>query len=418
MIPIGSHMDIVVAQQLLVSLGLGMLVGLQRERSGSAIGGIRTFPLITLLGTVCGQLARVHGGWIVAAGFVALAALLFFSNLPRPPSGGGRGLTTEIAVLLLYGLGVFIATGPMLIAVVLGGVIALLLYLKAPLHRFAGRLGEADMRAIMQFVLISMVILPVLPNESYGPYEVLNPSEIWLMVVLIVGLSVGGFVAYKFLGAAGGLLVAGFLGGVISSTATTVSSAKRVRGASRGVPLASLLIMFASTVALFRVLIEIAVVAPRWFAGLALPLSVMLGAMAIISAGAHFLWRKEVGGLPEQQNPAQLKTALIFALVYALIKMAVAAGKEQFGETGLYLVAVISGLTDMDAITLSTARLVDAERLAVDLGWRTILIAAISNLAFKAGAVAIVGGAKLFYRVAVLFGLSGVAGGLVLWLWR
>ena len=297
----------------------------------------------------------MHGGWIVAAGLLALAALLFLSKMPRGRAANGRGLTTEIAVLLLYGLGVFIATGPMLLAVVLGGVVALLLYLKAPLHQFAGRLGEADMRAIMQFVLISMVILPVLPNQFYGSYGVLNPFEIWLMVVLIVGLSVGGFVAHKFLGTAGGLLVAGLLGGVISSTATTVSSARRVRGTSRGVRLASLLIMIAATVAMLRVLIEIAVVAPGSFAGLALPLAAMLGAMASISAGAYFLWRRENGELPEQQNPAQLKTALIFALVYALIKMAVAAGKEQFGETGLYLVGMISGLTDMDAITLSTA---------------------------------------------------------------
>jgi uncharacterized membrane protein (DUF4010 family) len=411
-------MDFVVAQQLFVSLGLGLLVGLQRERSGSEIGGIRTFPLITLLGTVCGQLAKVHGGLIVAGGLVALTALLFLSKLGRAPAENGPGLTTEIAVLLLYGLGVFIATGQMLLAVVVGGVVALLLYLKAPLHRFAGRLGEADMRAIMQFVLISMVILPVLPNESYGPYQVLNPFEIWLMVVLIVGLSVGGFVAYKFLGTTGGLLVAGLLGGVISSTATTVSSARRVRGASRGVRLASLLIMIASTVAILRVLVEIALVAPRSFAELALPLALMLGAMASVSAGAHFFWRRETGGLPEQQNPAELKTALIFALVYALIKLAVAAGKEQFGQTGLYLVAVISGLTDMDAITLSTARLVDAGRLEAPLGWRTILIAAISNLAFKASAVAFLGGTQLFYRVALLFGLSGAAGGAILWLWR
>ena len=411
-------MDLALAQQLLVSLGLGMLVGLQRERSGSAIGGIRTFPLITLLGTVCGQLAKVHGGWIVAGGLVALAALLFLSKMPRTRAGSGRGITTAIAVLLLYGLGVFIATGPMLLAVVLGGVVALLLYLKAPLHQFAGRLGEADMRAIMQFVLISMVILPVLPNQFYGPYGVLNPFEIWLMVVLIVGLSVGGFVAHKFLGTTDGLLVAGLLGGVISSTATTVSAARRVRGTSRGVRLASLLIMIAATVAMLRVLIEIAVVAPGSFTGLALPLATMLGAMASISAGAYFLWRKENGELPEQQNPAQLKTALIFALVYALIKMAVAAGKEHFGETGLYLVGVISGLTDMDAITLSTAHLVNAERLEAHLGWRTILIATISNLAFKASAVAALGGAQLFYRVAALFALSGAAGGVILWLWQ
>src|SRR6185295_479974 len=128
-------MDVTIAQQLLVSLSLGLLVGLQRERSKSAVGGIRTFPLITLLGTVCGQLARVHGGWIVVAGLIALAALVSVTQAARlREDKTDTGLTTEIAVLLLYALGVFIASGPILIAVVLGGVVALLLYLKPPLH--------------------------------------------------------------------------------------------------------------------------------------------------------------------------------------------------------------------------------------------------------------------------------------------
>ena len=349
----------------------------------------------------------------------ALGGLLLVSQTARARKEiGDAGLTTEIAVLLLYALGVFIATGPILVAVVLGGVIALLLYLKPPLHRFVDRLGETDMRAIMQFVFISMVVLPVLPHQAYGPYQVLNPFEIWLMVVLIVGLSLAGFIAYKFLGSTGGLLVAGVLGGVISSTATTVGAARQVRNQARVVRMASLVIMIASTVTIFRVLIELAVVAPRTFPQLVWPLATCLGAMAVIAIAADLLWRKETGVLPTQQNPAELKTALSFALVYALIKFAVAAAREEFGELGLYVVSVISGLTDMDAVTLSTAQLVDSGKLEVPLAWRAILIAAIANLGFKAGAVAILGGAQLFYRIAVLFALSGAAGGLILLLWH
>ncbi|HJT80097.1 MAG TPA: DUF4010 domain-containing protein [Chthoniobacterales bacterium] len=412
-------MDWLIAQQLLVSLSLGLLVGLQRERSKSAIAGIRTFPLITLLGTVCGQLARVHSGWVVVAGLLALGALLAVTQAGRLKGDTGEtGLTTEIAVLLLYALGVFIASGPILIAVVLGGVIALLLYLKPLLHRFVGRLGETDMRAIMQFVFVSMVVLPVLPNESYGPYQVLNPFEVWMMVVLIVGLSLAGYVAYKILGGAGGLLVAGMLGGVISSTATSVSAARQARDQNTLVGMASLIIMIASTVTIVRVLIEIGVVAPRNFTGLAGPLVAMLAAMVVIGVVAYFAWRKEAGVRPTQHNPAELKTALVFAVIYGLIKLAVAAGRDQFGEPGLYAVSVISGLTDMDAVTLSTSRLVDSGKLEPTLGWRTILIAAMSNLVFKAAAVAVVGGAAIFYRVAMLFALSGVAGGLILALWR
>ena len=411
-------MDLVAAQQLLISLGLGMLVGLQRERVETSLGGIRTFPLVTLLGTVCGQLAQLHGGWIVATGFVSLTALLFLSNLPRLRAGEGSGLTTEVAVLLLYALGAFLVSGQSFLVVVLGGIVALLLHWKQPLHRFAGAVGDTDMRAIMQFVLISMVILPVLPDRPSGPHGVFNPFEIWLMVVLIVGMSLAGYVAYKTFGALGGVLLSGALGGVISSTATTVSSARRSHGSDgKGARLTALLIMIASTVAMARVLIEIAVVASGSFLQLAVPLGAMLVFMAGVSACAYFFTRKEPAELPEQTNPAHLRAALIFALIYALIKLAVATAKEHFGTAGLYFVGLISGLTDMDAITLSTARLVEARTIESGTGWRTILIASLANLAFKGGAVAMLGTRQLFVNVAVLFGLSLGAGGLILWLW-
>ncbi len=410
-------MDFETAQQLLISLGLGMLIGLQRERTKSTIGGIRTFPLITLFGTVCGQLAVVHGGWIVGAGMLALAALMFVANLPRVSERDSGGLTTEVAVLLLYALGVFLTSGPPFIAVVLGGAVALLLHWKKPLHQFAHTVGDADMRAIMQFVLISMVILPVLPNKSYGLYGVFNPFEIWLMVVLIVGLSLGGYIAYKLFGATGGALLSGVLGGVISSTATTVSASRSSRDVSGGAGLVSLVIMIASAISMLRVLVEISVVAAGSLSALAPPLGAMFGAMALIAAGGYFFTRRTDAKLPEQENPAQLKAAFIFATIYALIKLAVAAGKDYFGTKGLYVVGVISGLTDMDAITLSTARIVDSGGIKPDVGWRTILIAAMANIVFKGGAVAVLGSRALFTRVAILFGLSLVAGGLIFWLW-
>ena len=410
-------MDVAIAQQLVISLALGMLVGLQRQRAENAIGGIRTFPLVTLLGTVCGQLALVHGGWILAAGFVGISALLFLANLPPLRDNEARGLTTEMSVLLLYALGAFLVSGPLLLVVALGGVVALLLHWKAPLHRFAGQIGDSDMRAIMLFVLISMVILPVVPNQDYGPYGVFNPFEIWLMVVLIVGISLAGYVAHKMFGAREGVVLAGLLGGVISSTATTVSAARSVGAAVGGVALASLLIMLASTMAVARVLIEIGVVASRSFPALALPLGALLLTMVLIATVVYAWTRRENTKLPAPENPAQLKTALVFAVVYAVIKLSVAASKDYFGDRGLYLVGFVSGLTDVDAITLSTARLVDTQQLDAAIGWRTILIAMISNLFFKAGAVALLGGARLFVRVGLLLGACAAAGGLIFVFW-
>jgi uncharacterized membrane protein (DUF4010 family) len=410
-------MDFLIAQQLIVSLGLGMLIGLQRERSGSTVGGIRTFPLITLFGTICGQLAQTHGGFIVAGGLVALAALSFIPNLPKLKAGEINGMTTEVAMLLLYALGAFLVTGPMVLVVATGGAVALLLHWKESLHRFARAIGEADMQAIMRFVLISMVILPVLPNADYGPYNVLNPFEIWLMVVLIVGMSLCGYVAYKLLGARGGVVLAGLLGGLISSTATTVSASRRVKQSTAGTALAAVVIMLASIMATGRVIAEIGMVAPRSFAALAPPLAALLAAMAVIGVAAWLWTPKSRSEMPTQGNPAELKPALIFAIIYALIKLGVAASRENFGSSGLYAIAVMSGLADMDAITLSTSRMVDSQGLEAGMGWRMILVATMSNLVFKAGAVAVLGGGALFARVGVLFGASLAAGAAILILW-
>lgn len=412
-----AMMDTLIAQQLVVSLGLGMLIGLQRERSDRSIGGIRTFPMVTLFGTVSGQLAQTHGGLILAAGILALAALTFLPNLPRFRLNGGSGMTSEIAVLLLYALGAFLVTGPIYLVVVTTGAVALLLHWKQSLHRFAGAIGDADMQAIMRFVLVSMVILPILPNETFGPYHALNPFEIWLMVVLIVGMSLCGYVAYKLFGAKDGIWLAGLLGGVISSTATTVSSARRTRISPETAALAGLLIMIASTVALLRVLVIIGLVASGAFPDLCLPLAAMLGTMMVLSAIAYFCVREDSSVAPDQGNPAELRPAIIFACIYTLIKLAVAATREHFGKSGLYVVGAVSGLVDVDAITLSTARLVAAQELGAETGWRIILVAAMSNLGFKAGAVAFLGTGKLFRQVSLLFGASLIAGGLILWLW-
>ena len=152
--------------QVGISLLLGLLIGLQRQRTESSIGGIRTFPLIAAFGTMCGWLAQQHGGWIVAAGLLAVAALLVISNFMLARSGNSdAGQTSEIAALLLFGIGAYLADGELPVAVALAGVIAVLLHFKDPLHAFAARIGERDVTAIMQFVLITMVILPVLPND-------------------------------------------------------------------------------------------------------------------------------------------------------------------------------------------------------------------------------------------------------------
>jgi uncharacterized membrane protein (DUF4010 family) len=404
--------------QLAVALGLGLLVGLQRERVDPAIAGIRTFALISLFGAVSAQLAKVYGGWLIGVGFLATAALVTAGNLVRLQSREAEpGQTTEFAALLMYGLGAWVVTGSMAVPIVLTGVVVVLLQLREPLHTLVGKIGEKDLRAIMQFVLITLVILPVLPDRDMGPYGVLNPYQVWWMVVLIVGLSLAGYVAYKLFGAGAGTVLAGILGGLISSTATTAGYARRSRETPQISRLAALVVMIASTVVYARVLLEIAAVAGRSFLDLAPPLAAMLGLAVVVSAAAWLAGRDHDGEPPEPDNPAELKSALVFGALYAAILLAVAFARHRFGTAGLYTVAGLSGLTDMDAITLSTSRLVRVSRLEAETGWRAILLASLSNLVFKGGIVAILGSRALLGRLAVLFGALILGGGLIFWLW-
>jgi uncharacterized membrane protein (DUF4010 family) len=403
--------------QLGVALALGLLVGTQRERTDRSVAGVRTFPLITMFGTVCARLSVEYGGWIVAAGLVALAALIVAANIAKLKAGEiDPGATTEVAIVLLYAVGALTVLD-LNAAVIVGALVALLLHHKAGMHRIVGAIGERDIRAIMQFVLISMVILPVLPDRTFGPYDVLNPFKIWLMVVLIVGISLCGYVAFKLMGGRAGALVGGVLGGIVSSTATTASFARLSRAGREETPLFAAVIVVASTVVFARVLILIGAAAAPAFAGLAIPLAAMLGVMLVLATAVYFLTRDRSMKPPEPENPAELKPALIFGALYAAVLVIVKIARDHFGSAGLYAVAVISGLTDLDAITLSTSQLVAGGQLEAGIGWRAILVASLANMVFKAGMIAVLGTRSLFLWVGTLFAIAIVAGGVILWLW-
>jgi uncharacterized membrane protein (DUF4010 family) len=403
-------------QRLGLALGLGLIVGLQRERIGSPLGGFRTFPLVTLFGSLSGLLAAEFNGWVLAAGILALTGMLFMGNLEQRERSSG--LTTEIAMLVMFAVGAFLMTGPMTIGVILGGTVAVLLHLKPQMHSLARRLEDPDFKAIMQFVLITLVILPILPNQPYGPYQVWNPYKIWLMVVLIVGISLGGYIIYKFFGQKAGTLAGGILGGLISSTATTVSYARRSAEAPEASRMAALVIMVASTIVFARVLIIIAASAPGFLPVAAGPIGTVMAGAAALCLILWWLSTKEGAGLPEQGNPSELKAALVFAGLYALVLVAAAAAKKNFGTQGLYVVAILSGLTDMDAITLSVSDMVHKKQVNPATGWRLVMTAAISNLAFKAGIVGVLGSGILFRRVLMLFGIVFCLGLAVMMLWQ
>jgi len=393
------------------ALGLGLLVGLQREWERDRVAGIRTFALVTLFGGLSALLSFSFGGWVVAAALAACASIAILGNLaalrgPRPDSG----LTTEIAMLLMFAVGAVAVLGHRLEAVVCAGTVMVLLQSKKPLHGMVRRIGEADLREIARLVLAGLVILPLLPNRELGYLGVLNPFKAWLMVVLIIGISLAAYLTAKFLGGTRGNLLAGLIGGLISSTATTASVARRSREAGTAGGALAAIVLTASAVVFVRVALEVMVAAPRHGRELLPPLLAMMTWTALVAALAQRHAAKAGQGSARENTPSELKGAVMFGLLYVAVLYGVALAKEHFGDAGLYVVAAISGLTDMDAITLSTSGLVADGHVSAATGWRVILLGGLANLLFKAGLILALG-ARGFIRPALTGVVATMLGG-------
>ena len=405
-----------------IAFGLGLLVGLQREKANSELAGVRTFTLIAILGVLAGFLSRDYQNpFILPVLGVALTSLLVAANFIKIKvfTNPDVGQTTEVAALLMFAIGAYLVMGDRVLGIVIGVSMSVLLYVKERLHGFINRLQEKDLSAIMTFAGISLVVLPILPNKTYGPYNVLNPQNIWLMVTLIVGLSVLGYFIYKFVGKKLGIISNGVLGGLISSTATTVSYARKTVDTASISKMAAFVITVASAISLARVMVEIGVVIPEKLPVILLPLMVEFVVMALICLGMFYSINKDSKDdtMPEPENPAEFKSALVFGLLYGAILLAVAFANEEFGDDALYIVAIISGLTDVDAITLSLSQLIKIDALNVSTGWKLILLASLSNLVFKGVMAGILGTKQLAKWIALSFGIAIIVGIFLIWLW-
>jgi uncharacterized membrane protein (DUF4010 family) len=403
---------------LAIALGIGLLIGLQKERVESPVAGLRTFALVSVFGAVAALISGTTGPWVVVAGLLAITTFTVMGNVISMRGGSiDPGQTTEVAIVLTFLLGALVVLGPREGAIVLGAMVAVLLHLRDELKGLVASLSDRDVRAMMQFVVVSLIVLPVLPDRAFGPYDALNPREIWWMVVLIVGLNLVGYGAFRLLGERVGTALAGILGGIVSSTATTVTYARLAREDENATPVAVVIVWVASGVVFLRVLVEIAVVAPAFLADAAGPIGIM---MLVVAVGTPFIWRatKEKRAHPLQpQNPAQLKSALTFGALYAAVLFAVAAAQEFFGAAGLFAAAAMSGVSGMDAITLTASQMVSRQALDPDTAWRLIMVAGLSNLVFKFGLIAALGNKPMATRAGVLFTIAITAGAALIVLW-
>jgi len=400
---------------LLVALLVGFLIGLDRERAEarkerSLFAGVRTFPLIALAGALAVLLVDVGGRALILGSFLAVAAIALVSYV-QGTRQGDIGATTEIAALVTFLLGALAGAGQLALAGAAGVTVAVLLAAKPPLEAFSRALGREELVAVLELAVISVIVLPVLPDRGYGPWEALNPRRIWLVVVLISSLSFAGFVAMRLLGPGRGTVVTGAVGGFVSSTAVTLAMAERSRaaGVAAGAPAAAAVI--ASTVMCARMVVIAGAIdarlVPRVGAGMAL-----MGVVGCVAVWVLVRGQAAFDASSNVRNPFSLTAALGFAAIYSVVLLVTHAGVHWLGDAGLYATTALAGTIDVDAPTVASAR------LALQGPWQpsavAILIAAVSNTIVKLGLAVGLGAGTFRRQVAIALGAMALAGGLAI----
>ena len=416
---------------LLVALGVGFLIGLQREQTASTeesqrslLGGVRTYPLVALSGALAVLLAPRFGAWLVGLGFLWYLVPLGLAYADDLRRDRDRGITSEVAFLLTYLLGcVSTADGIagtlkerlLLCAGTAVAVTALLSY-KDPLHALASRLSRDDLYATVKFGILALVVLPLLPDKGYGPYQALNPAKIGLFMVLVAGLSFLGYVAVRLLGPGKGLGVTGLIGGFISSTAIALSFSARAKSEPKAASACALGVILASSIMGLRVIGVIAFTNPALVRLIAVPLGAL--ALAGFAAGAILWLRKRAGDLGAEHvkfsNPFELASAFKFGVLFTIILLVVKVAIHHGGPRGGYVAALLAGTVDVDAISISLSRMAPGE-LAPPGAALGIFLACASNTLVKAGIAVVLGGWSFGWRVVVALGGMVVAGTAAAW---
>lgn len=396
----------------LTALAIGLLMGMERERNVTAKAGLRTFALVALLAVALALIGeRAQATWLSAAGLLLVGLTMIAAYLRDEASDGDPGTTTVIAVLVCYALATMVWFGMSALAVMLAVAATALLYFKAELHQLTRGLQRSELVSIIQFAVLAFVILPVLPDRDFGPFDAINLRQIWTMVVLMAGVSLAGFLALKFVGQRHGGPLLGFFGGLVSSTATTLVYARHGKANPALVALASIIIVTANLVLLLRISVVVGVVSPGLLPTL-LPVTIaglLAGALAALP-----LWRAHGAGetpVPAVKNPAEIRVSLGFGALYAVVLVLAAWLSSKLGNTGLFGVALVSGLTDVDAIALSTLRLHDLERIQARDAVTAIGLALLANIAFKFGLIAVVAGSAVARKCIAPMG--GAAAGIL-----
>ena len=394
--------------RLFVALGVGALVGLEREKSESAgfFAGSRTFPLVALLGA----LLNAYFPGLLLVGFVALAAVVAVAYAGKVAVEGDVGATTAVTALLVFVYGAM-ATGPedgVVLAVVLGIVTTSLLAAKPWMHGFADDIEDRELTDMLKFLLVAPSVFLLVPDRELDALYGINPRFVWFMVVLVSGISLGAYLLRKYLGAERGIALSGVLGGMASSTATSVSLSGRARRERSLTTLYAFAISVASMAMFPRVLIEVAVVNPSLLVDVGVPVAAMT-VVGTVLAFVLLRGRDEETIEIETSNPFRIRTAVVFGVIFGVVLLFSRESARLFGESGVYATAFVSGLADADAIAISLSRLAEDGEIPASTATLGVVIGIVSNTLVKFGIAAITGGRELGRKVGfVLITTSAV----------
>lgn len=421
---------------LSVALVAGLLVGFEREQASAEeggtratfLGGARTYPLFSLLGAACALLSREMGIVPLILGFGGTLGFLLISYSDDVRRDRGHGLTTEGAFLLTFCLGALAATRGVLeplseralVVLSMAVVATLLLSVKPALHGFVRRASRQDVFATLKFLVVAVVVLPLLPDVGMGPLQALNPHQIGLMVVFVAGIGFAGYLAIRLLGARKGLILTGLIGGLVSSTAVTMTFSGRAREEPRLAPGCAQAVTLASGIMFGRVLLIVAVIHYALARRLAGPLGAMFVAGLLIS-GLQLRRAKTAERVSQEvtfSNPFELSQSLKFGILFAAVLLASKAAVTFLGTGATYLTGAVAGSTDVDAIALSMSKLAQSG-LAENVAATAILLGVASNTVVKAAMAIGVGGWGFGKQIAPAFAAmlaAGAAGVAALWL--
>ncbi len=406
-------------QQVLIALALGFLIGMEREFAKRApdkeeqFAGVRSYTLITLFGFLCAYLAESYGDWILIIGLVGLISLVVAAYVVSAKPGS-YGISTELSGILAFVIGAVVFKGEVLFAVIVTVVVTALLSLKLRLHSFIATLTPKDIQAFIQFVIISAVILPFLPNTPMGPNGVWNLREIWIMVILVTGISLGGYLLDKILGPTKGTLVSGIIGGLVSSTAVTLSLAQRSRKYPNGPHIVSAASIIGATAVLYpRIWLIVWVVDQE----LAIRMVPSFAFITLVTFGIAYLIQRKGGegtvvDIPTT-NPLNFGVSIQFAILFMVVLWLMDVASAESSVQGLYATSLVFGATNMDVITLSIAR--STESVGISIAVIAVLLATLSNTVMKFLIVVFFGNKAMIKWVGLGFGVVFVATLIAIW---